>query len=286
MSLFDQLLDFDPVPAAPEARVEQLIALQKLERFAQAQEVRVLAAVALDPDGIGVSDPARAADPTGGVDRKHYEFDALALALRVAHESMPQRMFEAVQLVQRLPRTVKALEDGWISLIHCRRLVEHAAHLDDQKLAQVEERVLRRAADQTPGQFVRSIRRAVLALETPTEQEQRAADALAERRVCRRPGDLGMTELWTSLPTPEATAIWNRMQARADHLAALKDGRTADQLRADALIDLLLGTGDDTGGQSSSGPATGGPTADGPDSDAPGQGTAKPTRKRGLAPQI
>src|SRR5579875_1640164 len=275
MSLFDQLLDFDPVPAAPEARVEQLIALQKLERFAQAQEVRVLAAVALDPDGIGVSDPARAADPTGGVDRKHYEFDALALALRVAHESMPQRMFEAVQLVQRLPRTVKALEDGWISLTHCRRLVEHAARLDDQKLAQVETRVLRRAPEQTPGQFVRSIRRAVLAVETPVEQEQRAADALAERRVCRRPGDLGMTEMWTSLPTPETTAIWNRMQARADHLAQLKDGRTADQLRADALIDLLLGTSDTTTPPAA---AT---------SDAPDECARKANgKKRGLAPQI
>src|SRR5579875_3128480 len=250
MSLFDQLLDFDPVPAAPEARVEQLIALQKLERFAQAQELRVLAAVALDPDGIGVSDPARAADPAGGVDQKHYEFDALALALHVGHESMPQRMFEAIQLVQRLPRTVAALEDGVISLTHCRKLVEHAARLDDHKPAQVETRVLRRAGEQTPGQFVRSIRRAVLAIETPAEQEQRAADALADRRVCRRPGDLGMTELWTSLPTPEATAIWNRMQARADQLALLKDGRTADQLRADALIDLLLGTAD-TGGQRS-----------------------------------
>jgi hypothetical protein len=85
-----------------------------------------------------------------------------------------------------------------------------------------------------------------------------------------------MTELWASLPTPEATAIWHRMQTRADQLAALKDGRTADQLRADALIDLLLGAGEVIA------PAgTGGATEDAEKTNSDRTG-----KTRGLSPQM
>src|SRR5206468_3387662 len=52
----------------------------------------------------------------------------------------------------------------------------------------------------------------------------------------------GMAELWMLLPAPDVTAILDRVNTRADQLKTLADGRTADQRRADAAVQLLLDT--------------------------------------------
>ncbi len=97
-------------------------------------------------------------------------------------------------------------------------------------------RVLRRAGAQTLGEFKRSVRRAVHALDPARVEEQRA-QAMTERRVCVSPREDGMTELWALLPAEGAAAVMTAVDALASVTSAT-DPRTADQRRADALVDL------------------------------------------------
>src|SRR6185437_7923100 len=101
----------------------------------------------------------------------------------------------------------------------------------------VEARVLPRAAGQTIGQFTAAVRRAVLALD-PRGQQKKVEEAVEQRRVCFTPQDDGTTELWASLPAAGAAALKARLRRDAKTTKRLRDGRTADQRQADALIDL------------------------------------------------
>jgi hypothetical protein len=100
----------------------------------------------------------------------------------------------------------------------------------------VQARVLPRAGGQTLGEFKRSVRRAVHALD-PTRVEDQRAHAMTERRVCVTARDDGMSELWALLPAEGAAAIMAAVDALAPVTSAT-DPRSADQRRADALVDL------------------------------------------------
>jgi hypothetical protein len=100
----------------------------------------------------------------------------------------------------------------------------------------VEARVLPRAGGQTLAEFKRSVRRAVHALDPPLVEELRV-QAMTERRVCVSAREDGMTELWALLPAEGAAAVMAAIDSLASVTSAT-DPRTADQRRADALVDL------------------------------------------------
>jgi hypothetical protein len=60
---------------------------------------------------------------------------------------------------------------------------------------------------------------------------------MLERRVCVTPRDDGMAELWALLPAEGAAALMRAVDALASVTSAT-DPRSADQRRADALVDL------------------------------------------------
>ena len=68
-------------------------------------------------------------------------------------------------------------------------------HLPLDAARKVEEQVLPKASRQTLAQFAASVRRAVLAADPRTAEDQHR-DAVAERRVIFTPRDDGTTELW------------------------------------------------------------------------------------------
>jgi hypothetical protein len=103
--------------------------------------------------------------------------------------------------------------------------------------AKIEDRVLTRAADQSVGQFSASVRRAVIAAD-PRLAEQRHEDALAERCVVITSQRDGVAELCALLPAEGAALI----KTVLDSLATVKtpgETRTADQRRADCLVDVF-----------------------------------------------
>jgi len=106
----------------------------------------------------------------------------------------------------------------------------------------VEQRVLPRAPEQTAPQLRASARRAVLAVD-PGGAQARHEHARRDRRVQLFPVEDGMAELHALLPAEQAIAIYQRVDSAARSALDAADARTADQRRADAFVDLLLGTG-------------------------------------------
>jgi Domain of unknown function (DUF222) len=155
--------------------------------------------------------------------------------LRLSPGTAERRLSNARTLADRLPATLDLLRTGRLTYLHARKLAEAVTPFDDQTAAKIEARVLTRAAEQTLSQFAASLRRAVIAGD-PRRAEQRHEDAIEARRVVFTPQDDGITELWALLPAEGAALI----EAVLDSLASGQtDARSADQRRADALIDVF-----------------------------------------------
>ena len=104
----------------------------------------------------------------------------------------------------------------------------------------MEAAVLGRAGELTATQFRAAVKRAVLRVTDPADEEAAHRDAVAERRVIFTPVENGMTELWAYLSADSAAIIKATLDAMAHstiHRAG-GDERSADQRRADALVDL------------------------------------------------
>jgi hypothetical protein len=218
----------DPVGLSDAGRIDALLACQRLRAWTDAQEQRLLAAMAPAPDPVD----------------KGFVRDEIGCALRLAPAVVTAKLHTATQLVERLPATLGLLEGGDISLSHARVLVEAVLGLDDLLAAKVEARVLTRAAGQSVGAFRAAVHRAVLAVDPGGEEEQHRRQ-LEDRRVIGRPTGSGMGELWALLGVDDLAAVLTRL----DTLTATKipgDQRSADQRRADTLVALLLGTGTGT----------------------------------------
>ena len=212
-----------PSMLSVDGRIDALVAVERHIALLQARSVELLAA--LD-----------AADRTGdGFTRDH-----VAAAVRVPPASMRTRMTIATELTGRLPATLGMLRAGLISLRHAHDLAEGTRTLTPESAAAVEARVLGRAAEQTATQFRAAVTRAVLRVSDPGEQEQSHTDAVTERRVVAVPADRGMTWLTAYLPAPDAATILAAINAAAHATVHRRGGdtRTADQRRADALVDL------------------------------------------------
>jgi uncharacterized protein DUF222/HNH endonuclease len=162
----------------------------------------------------------------------------VSAVLHIAPATAANRMHIATTLAGPLARTLGALSRGEITERHALILAAAVIGLTEPVARAVEERTLANAADQTPGRFAATVRRAVLRLD-PGGEEVKHLAALGERRVVIRPDDRGMAELWALLPAEGAATLKTAMDAVADELReGHPDERTADQLRADALVTL------------------------------------------------
>ena len=208
-------------------RVDALVALQRQIAWLQARQTRLLALMATDPRAA-----ADAVDPSG----KNWVREDVACALRLPAGTAAAALAQAEQLHEQLPDTLAALESGQITGRHASVIAEATSPLDPAAAAAVQAQVLTRAPRQTVPQLRASVRRAVLAAD-PRTADDRHADALTERRVVLTPSTDGMAELWALLPADGAQALLTAVQALADRTDPA-DPRTADQRRADALIDL------------------------------------------------
>ena len=215
----------DPAKVDGVAQIDLLVAYERQIAWLHAAQQRVLAEL----DG-------SALDWTGkqSVD---YTQEQVGAALRLSPGYAADRLAVGRTLVDRLPATMALLESGQITYLHARKLAEAVVSFDAKPTGEIEDRALRRAADQTVAQFNAGVRRAVIAAD-PRRAEQRHTDALAERRVVVIPQPDGMAELWAWLPAEGAALV----KTVLDSLASTKtpgDGRVIDQRRADALIDVF-----------------------------------------------
>jgi len=212
---------------SPAGRVDALVAWERQVAWLQARQQRVLAAMADDVE-----------HATGPVQRLEGSWvrEDVACALRLSGVSAQRRLVAAQALADRLPATLRLLDRGAITYLHALSLAEATYGLDDQTTSAVERDVLGRAGEQTLAAFKRSITRAVAAL-APARVEEQRVQAMGERRVCVSPREDGMAELWALLPAEGAAAVLAAVDALASVTSA-DDERSADQRRADALVDL------------------------------------------------
>jgi hypothetical protein len=166
-----------------------------------------------------------------------WDAEEVALVLRIAGPTATSRLAEAVRLRGPLRSTWSALAAGRITARHATVLAQETRHLDDPVAIAVQDRVLARAEEQPLGRFRAAVRRAVHALD-PAGQQQRHVAAAEQRRVIITPDEDGMAQLWALLPAPGAATIRAALNALAAQADTAADLRTADQLRADALVQL------------------------------------------------
>jgi hypothetical protein len=219
----------DPALLSHAGRVDLLVALERQQAWLAARQQRVLAAMADHPQ-----DAADPADRTGA----SWVREDVACALRLSGVTAQSRLHTATDLAHRLPRTLRLLDHGAISYLHARALTDAVTALDPKTATEVETRVLAKAGEQTLANFKRSLTRAVQTLDPARIAAQRE-HAMTERRVCITARDDGMAELWGLLPAEGAAAVMTAVDALASATPA-DDTRTAEQRRADALIDLAI----------------------------------------------
>ena len=190
----------------------------------------------------------------------------LACAVGVADRTIEQRMNDALVMRDRFPQTTAGLDDGRLSLQHARVVVDAGVRITSpENRAAYEAAVLERAAGLTTGRL-RVVATSIAEEWAPASIAERHAEARTARRVTVRDVDDAMTELWALLPTVLAHGIHDRLTRHARSVrdaavgavdafgegeaaegevaegedAPAADDRTMDQLRADALCDLLL----------------------------------------------
>jgi hypothetical protein len=185
-----------------------------------------------------------------------------AFALRWTHARAAGQLAMADEVIDRLPAVHQALAAGEIDPPKAYLLVDAVAGLDDQPARAVIDRVLPLASQQTTGELRARLRRLVIAAD-PQQASRRARREITDRRVQAFAGDNGLASLsGYDLAPHRVAAVLERLDAIARAAKAAGDRRRADQLRADAFLDLLAGEGIAVGAPISDGSLgrTGGPS--------------------------
>ena len=167
--------------------------------------------------------------------------DQIANALGESRFRADELTGTAGHLDTHLPGTQAALRDGILSLGKARLIAAATGLLDPGEAGAAEAEVLDRAGRLTPGGLRAAIARAVMEA-APEKARKRRETAAKFARVERWAEDSGNAALaGRELSPDQVLAADERITARARELkAAGLDGGT-DELRARALLDLLLG---------------------------------------------
>jgi hypothetical protein len=223
MGSVDALLEAEPLVMTPAERLEHLDRLRVARaRLAAAEECAL--AAASDPD-----------------DEKNWDREEIACVLRWSFGYTQARIVQAHKLVEALPEVLAALEAGDINPEHARAAAEACYGLDLVQAGKVEARVLPRAAGQTVTEFRRALTRAVHTVDALGVEARHQRAKKDERGVWQRPLPDGMAGIWSVHTAVDADAILTRIGAVAAVPTAAQDTRSADERRADALANLVLG---------------------------------------------
>ena len=155
------------------------------------------------------------------------------------------RLFDGV-----LAATGTALARGQIDARKARRIADRLDGAPLETALDVQALVLTGAGLRSPAQLERDLSRALIEVDVE-EASARHRRARNDRRVCRpRVLPDGIAGVWAVLPADSAALLHAALDAVAGNARAAGDPRTADQLRADGLVSLVVGTHDARGGRS------------------------------------
>jgi Domain of unknown function (DUF222)/HNH endonuclease len=203
--------------------IEGIAATQQVIGAAQALQVRLIARLST----IRNDDRAVSAE--------------IALELGVSRHTAQRRVALSDALLTRLPGTLAQLESGTADLYKCEKIDEATAPLSDNKCRELDTRLAPRLAGKDPTQIRRAARDLVHRIDGEGANA-RARKRRRDRKVVLSHEDDAMATLLVYLPAEIAAAVYARLDTIARKLKREGDDRTLDQLRADVLAELLLGT--------------------------------------------
>ncbi|MFI7587261.1 DUF222 domain-containing protein [Spongisporangium articulatum] len=141
-------------------------------------------------------------------------------------------------LSDRFPATLAALAQGRIDARKAEVIADGLTNVGEEAVRRrLEAAAIEVAAGLTVPGLRELVKGWVLAAE-PEVAEERAREARSERRVVFTPVEDDMVELWALLPAEDGLKVRAVIEQTASQV---KDSRTADQRRADVLVDLLTG---------------------------------------------
>jgi len=214
------------------------VAIEKSRSWQDAVQAKVLGEFASRRPGYLGEAPASLFDEGAG--------DEVAAAMCLAPRTGAARLDWAIELIQRLPKTLAAMESGSVTSSKARIISEETLNLSPEAVAAVEAQVLDGVADITPGQLRRQVKRAVVAVDAEAAQ-RRTEEAKKERKVVVSHRPDGMAEFTALLPAQHAVALYARLDDLARRARSTAETRSMDQLRADVLADVIYGNAGPTG---------------------------------------
>jgi hypothetical protein len=164
----------------------------------------------------------------------------LGAALHLSNRSA-ELVFDFALLLERASGVFAALSAGKIDHYRAQVLVNSTCHLPDPDVSWVVGQVIEEAEYLTAAQLRVRVQR-LCYLANPEEASLRYGQAVKNRYVSVRGNEFGTATLEGSDLAPDrAEAAYRRLTKLARRLKKKGESRTMDQLRADLLLELLLG---------------------------------------------
>ncbi|MCC9146793.1 MULTISPECIES: HNH endonuclease signature motif containing protein [unclassified Arthrobacter] len=163
-----------------------------------------------------------------------------ATILNVPQMTAQRLMFEAGTLCSTHTATLAGLEEGQISYAHAQVVLDQCQNVPSAALPEFEASLLKAAEGQTRAQFSAKARR-LREKQYPETIAKRHLTAFEQRKVTLDREEDGMSCLSAHLRAEEAQQIYATLSTAARGEQSDGDPRTADQLRADILAQLLMG---------------------------------------------
>ena len=166
----------------------------------------------------------------------------IRVALRLTRRAAETELHMALELTQRLPAVIDALDTGLIDNRRARAIVHATTHLPVDTARHVVDAVIDDAPRFTTGQLVARLRKLCIDVD-PHAAEKRYNQAVEQRAIRNQATEAGTTDLFaTDLPPHRVAAAMAHLNHTARTLRNHGDKRSMDQLRADVFLDLLNGT--------------------------------------------
>ena len=140
----------------------------------------------------------------------------LGAAMRLSDRTVQARMSAASTLVERFPKTLRALRKGRVDFAHAAAIADCGAAIGDELMRAEYERILLEAAKYETPSRLRAIARVVAARIDPEMAAQLQRQAIGQRRVRVIDLDDGMARLLADLPAVLAHAIFDRLTQMAE----------------------------------------------------------------------
>ncbi|WP_243727509.1 HNH endonuclease signature motif containing protein [Actinocrispum wychmicini] len=175
-----------------------------------------------------------------GIDLADGAREEVSLELGISPRTAATQVRRAKELVTRLPETLEALAAGRIDHARAVAMTELTSVLSVEDARLVEIRVLSRGRRASVGRFKEAIRSHASKVDAHAD-EKRAAAAQSCRDVHYQPCFDGMAVLTAELTQSEAAAAQRRVDDLAEVAHTPGHPRSPDEVRADVLVDLILG---------------------------------------------